>query len=111
MRAWEPDPAAPASTAGTRSRSLGGTHDGPPARLRVAARAHRAPEPAGAVVAPAPHSAAATPHPLPADAAPFRHRPEGRDAGAHTLVADVAAADARRARDHRRRRAVVEPAG
>ena len=66
------------------------SHDGSSARLCVAAGAARPVEPAGAVVAAAAHSAAAAPHPLSADAAPVRHRPEGRDARAHALVAHAA---------------------
>ena len=47
---------------------------------------------------------------LPADAAAVRHRAEGRDAGAHAVVADAAAPDARGAGDPRGRRAAVESA-
>ena len=47
---------------------------------------------------------------LPADAAAVRDRAEGRDAGAHAVVADAAAADAGGAGHHRRRRADVESA-
>ncbi len=83
----------------------------PPARLRPAAGAARAVESAGAVVAAAAHSAAAAPHRLPADAAAVRHRAQGGDAAAHAVVAHAAAFDARRARDHRRRRPAVESAG
>ena len=39
-----------------------------------------------------------------------RHRAEGRDAGAHAVVADAAAPDARGAADHRGRRTAVESA-
>ena len=42
---------------------------------------------------------------FPPDAAAVRHRAEGRNAGAHAVVADAAAADARGAADHRGRRA------
>ena len=76
--------------------SAGGTHDGSSARLRAAAGAARAVEPAGPVVAVAAHSAAAAPHRFPADTAPVRHHAEGRDAAAHAVVAHAAAADAGR---------------
>ena len=66
------------------------------ARLRPAAGAARTARPAGAVVAAAAGSAAAAPHQFPADPAAVRDRAEGRDAGAHAVVAHAAAADARR---------------
>ena len=47
---------------------------------------------------------------FPADAAAVRDRAEGRNAGAHAVVAHAAAADARGAGHHRRRRAAVESA-
>src|SRR5260221_4196693 len=87
-------------------------HDGGASpRLRPTARFARAAEPARSVVAAAAHSAAAAPHRIPADAAPVRHRAEGRDAAAYTMVAHAAAPDARRAGDDPRRQAVVVSAG
>ena len=65
---------------------------GPSARLRAAAGAARPAQPAGAVVAAAAHPAAPAPHRISADAAAVRHHAEGRDAGAHAVVADAAAA-------------------
>ena len=68
-------------------------------------------QPAGAVVAAAADPAAAAPHRFRADPAPVRPHAQGGDAAAHAVVAHAAAPDARRAGDHRGRRAAVASAG
>src|SRR6266540_4278269 len=82
-----------------------------PARLRATAGAARAAQSAGAVVAVAADPAAAAPHRFPADTAAVRHHAEGGAAAAYAVVADLAAIDARRAGDHRRRGPALESAG
>src|ERR1700674_2290847 len=92
-------------------RRSGGTHDGPAARLRAAAGAARTAQPAPIVVAVAvDHAAAAAPRISP-DAAVVRHHAEGRYAGAHAMVAHIAAADADRFGDRGRCWTDVEPVG
>src|SRR6185312_6227025 len=65
--------------------------------------------PAGLVVAATAHSAAPAPYRFPADTAAVRDCAEGRDTGAHPVVADAAAVDACSSRHHCRGRPVVEP--
>src|SRR5580765_5953734 len=101
----------PPPTAGRTAWRLRGRHDGPSARLRAAAGAARPAQPAGAVVDLAAHSAAAAAHRVSADAALVRHQAEGRHAGPHTMVADVATTRAGDTRHSRCRRSVVESTG
>ena len=108
--AWAPGRAAPASTAPPAS-SRERAHDRrPPARFRAAAGAARSAQPAGAVVAAAARAAAPAPPEARPGKAAARHPAEGRDAGAHAVVAHAVAPHARGAADHRRRRPVVESA-
>src|SRR4029077_4011610 len=88
-----------------------GAHDrGLPLGLRAGAGAARAAQPAGAVVAVAAHSAAPAPAAARPGEAAARHSAEGRDAGAHAVVAALAAPHPRRAADRRGGRPVVESA-
>src|SRR4029077_9545177 len=72
--------------------------------------AARAVEPAGAVVAVAGDAAAPKTRRVSADATAVRHRTQGRDPVAYTVVADRAAARRGRARYPRARRSDLESA-
>src|SRR5215469_18707317 len=105
-----PDAKASESTAGTRCRIWSAAHDGAATRFRAAAGPRRPAESAHLVVAVAPGAAAPAPDRVSANPAAVRPRPQGGDAGAHTVVADAAAPRAGGTRDHRRGGAALEPA-
>src|SRR6516164_6132004 len=100
-----PDAKASESTAGTRCRIWSAAHDGAATRFRAAAGPGRPAESAHLVVAVAPGAPA--PDRVSANPAAVRPRPQGGDAGAHTVVADAAAPRAGGTRDHRRGRAAL----
>src|SRR4051794_24399254 len=89
----------------------GAPHDrGVPIGLRAAAGAAGVAELAGVVVVAAAGAAAPAPAAPWAREAAARHFAEGRDAGAHTVVADLVAPHVGGAADPRRRGAIVESA-
>src|SRR5205823_3795178 len=109
--AWRRVLPPPASTCATPISTPGAPHDRRfPARVRAAAGAARAAQPAGAVVAAAARPAAPAPAAAGSGKAAARHRAEGRNAGAHAVVAHAAAPHARGTADLRGGRTVVESA-
>src|SRR5262252_7298697 len=106
-------PGAKASelTAGTRCRIWSAAHDGAATRFRAAAGPGRPSESAHLVVAVAPGAAAPAPDRVSTNPAAVRPRPQGGDAGAHSVVAYAAAARAGGSRDHRRGGGALEPGG